>query len=71
LPERFEDRILTIDQHIAETWSVILARALGSMDAFVAATAETHALTLVTRNVKDFERIGISLLDPWVSRPAG
>ena len=77
LPARFEDRILTIDQHIAETWGVIMARgqkaglALGSMDAFVAATAETHALTLVTRNVKDFERIGISLLDPWVSRPAG
>jgi predicted nucleic acid-binding protein len=41
------------------------------MDAFVAATAETHALTLVTRNVKDFERIGISLLDAWVARPAG
>jgi hypothetical protein len=41
---------------------------LGSMDAFVAATAETHGLTLVTRNVKDFERLGISLLDPWTSR---
>jgi len=39
------------------------------IDAFVAATAEARAL--VTRNVKDFERIGISLLDPWVSRPAG
>jgi predicted nucleic acid-binding protein len=32
------------------------------IDAFVAATAEARAL--VTRNVKDFERIGISLLDP-------
>lgn len=38
---------------------------LGSMDAFVAATAETHGLTLATRNVKDFQRLGISLLDPW------
>jgi hypothetical protein len=71
LPERFEDRILAIDQHIAETWGVLMARGqklgltLGSMDAFVAATAETHALTLVTRNIKDFERVGISLLDPW------
>jgi predicted nucleic acid-binding protein len=34
------------------------------MDAFVAATAKTHASTLVTRKVKDFERIGFSLLDP-------
>jgi toxin FitB len=73
LPERFEDRILAIDQPIAETWGVVMARAqkaglaLGSMDAFVAATAATRALTLVTRNVKDFERLGVSLLDPWVS----
>jgi toxin FitB len=73
LPERFENRILAIDQPIAETWGLVMARAqkaglaLGSMDAFVAATAATRALTLVTRNVKDFERLGVSLLDPWVS----
>ena len=35
------------------------------MDAFLAATAEAHGLTLATRNVKDFERLGVSLLDPW------
>ena len=38
---------------------------LGSMDGFVAATAEVHGLTLATRSVKDFLRLGISLLDPW------
>jgi predicted nucleic acid-binding protein len=74
LPARFEDRILAIDQHVAETWGVIMAGRqkiglrLSSMDAFVAATAETYALTLVTRNIKDFERVGISLLDPWERR---
>jgi predicted nucleic acid-binding protein len=47
--ERFENRILIIDQQIAETWRVIMARGqeasltLGSIDAMVAATAETHA----------------------------
>jgi hypothetical protein len=71
LPERFEGRILAIDQHIAETWGVIMARGQkagltpGSMDAFVAATATAHNLTLATRNVKDFQRLGISLIDPW------
>jgi predicted nucleic acid-binding protein len=56
---------------------VILARgsevgfAISSKDAFLSATAETHALTLVTGNVKDFERIRISMLDPWASRPSG
>ena len=71
LPVRFEERILDIDQHVAGTWGVIMARGhkigltLGSMDAFVAATAEAHGLTLATRNVKDFRRLGVSLLDPW------
>jgi len=71
LPMRFEERILDIDRHVADTWGVLMARGqkigltLGSMDAFVAATAEAHGLTLVTRNVKDFRRLGISLLDPW------
>jgi toxin FitB len=71
LPVRFEERILDIDRHVADTWGVVMARGqkigltLGSMDAFVAATAEAHGLILVTRNVKDFERLGISLLDPW------
>jgi predicted nucleic acid-binding protein len=71
LPARFEERILDIDPKVAETWGVVMARGqkigmtLGSMDAFVAATAEAHGLTLATRNVKDFLRLGISLLDPW------
>jgi predicted nucleic acid-binding protein len=71
LPLRFEERILDIDPRVAETWGVVMARGqkigltLGSMDAFVAATAEAHRLTLATRNVKDFQRLGISLLDPW------
>ena len=71
LPVRFEERILDTDRQVADTWGVLMARGqkigltLGSMDAFVAATAEAHGLTLVTRNVKDFRRLGISLLDPW------
>jgi predicted nucleic acid-binding protein len=61
-------RVLAIDQHVGETWGVIMARGqkvgltLESMDAFFAATAEAHAYS-VTRNVKDFQRIGISLVD--------
>jgi hypothetical protein len=75
LPARFEERILNIDQHVAETWGVVMVRGqklgltLGSMDAFFAATTEAHGLTLVTRNVKDFQALGISLLDPWHPRP--
>ena len=71
LPERFEGRILTIDQPVAETWGVVMARGqkagltLGSIDAFFAATAQAHGLTLVACNVSDFQSIGVSILDPW------
>ena len=34
-------------------------------DAWIAATALTHGLTLVTRNVKDFERLNVRLLNPF------
>jgi predicted nucleic acid-binding protein len=71
LPGRFEGRIVPIDRRIAETWGILTVRGsqagvnLGSLDAFLAATAETRRLTLVTRNTKDFATIGISLFDPW------
>jgi predicted nucleic acid-binding protein len=34
-------------------------------DMLIAATAQVHQLTLVTRNVRDFEGCGIGLLDPF------
>lgn len=74
LPTRFEGRILGIDRRVAEAWGVVMARGqkaavtVGAMDVFFAATAEVHALTLVTRNVRDFARLGVSLFDPWSSQ---
>jgi predicted nucleic acid-binding protein len=38
---------------------------LDTMDAFLAAAAEVHKLTLVTRNVSDFEPLGGKLFNPW------
>ena len=71
LVPRFEGRILGIDLRVASAWGTLLARshALGltthTMDGFLAATASAFDLTLVTRNVRDFDRLGIRLLDPW------
>jgi predicted nucleic acid-binding protein len=71
LPTRFEGRILDIDRWIAEAWGVVMARGkkaglnVSVWDAFFAATAEAHKLTLVTRNVQHFVQLGIPLLNPW------
>ena len=70
LPLRFEDRILPIDTRVAEVWGRTVSRSeaagrpISSMDAFLAATAETHQLTLVTRNVSDFPLLK-AVLNPW------
>ena len=71
LPLRFEDRIVPIDQSIADAWGVLMARCaaagrpLGVMDGFIAATAEARALTLVTRNAADFEGAARDVVNPW------
>jgi predicted nucleic acid-binding protein len=70
LPLRFEGRILSVDSNTAEAWgktvsrSEALGRPIGAMDAFLAATAQTHRLTLVTRNVSDFPLLK-AILNPW------
>ncbi len=72
LPLRSERRVLAVDAEIADAWGVFMARArrngvgLGAMDAFLAATASVHGLTLVTRNTSDFVRLGIDMLNPWL-----
>jgi predicted nucleic acid-binding protein len=71
LPARFAGRILPIDPAIAVRWGDLMAAArrggvaLSVMDGFLAATALAHELVLATRNTKDFEPFGVSLLDPW------
>lgn len=72
LPLRFESRILPIDSAVAEAWGKAVSRSeaagrpMGAMDAFLAATAEVHRLTLVTRNVSDFPLLK-AVLNPWTA----
>ena len=71
LPLRFEGRILAVDNAVADACGKLVARseALGrpieAMDAFIAATAEVHRLTLVTRTVSDFQPSVKAVLEPW------
>ncbi|XKM43290.1 type II toxin-antitoxin system VapC family toxin (plasmid) [Rhizobium ruizarguesonis] len=75
LPQRFEQRVIPVDQPIAIAWGDVMGlakrsgRGVSSMDGLIAATAIAHDLTLATRNRKDFEAFGIELVDPWIERP--
>jgi len=68
---RFETRILPVDPEIADAWGRAMARSeaagarMNVMDGFLAATSEVHKLTLVTRNVSDFEAAGCAVFSPW------
>lgn len=75
LRERFEGRLLPVDEATADVWGRMGARAARSgvhpseVDALVAATASLHECVLVTRNTKDFEPFGIDLFNPWSESP--
>jgi predicted nucleic acid-binding protein len=68
LPE-FSGRSLPIDTAVAQRCARLhVPDKRGERDALIAATALVHGMTVVTRNVVDFERTGVPLLDPWVVR---
>ncbi|OFZ88694.1 MAG: hypothetical protein A2W21_07240 [Betaproteobacteria bacterium RBG_16_66_20] len=73
LRQSFSGRTLPIDESVAQRWADIAARAEQSgrpgsfADGLIAATALDRGLTLVTRNVTDFEPFGVSLLNPWTA----
>jgi len=71
LVERFTGRILEIDLATALSWGRLQGEAeqvgekLPVMDSLIAATAAAHGLVVVTRNVKDIERCGVRVCNPW------
>jgi predicted nucleic acid-binding protein len=68
VPNYFVGRLLTVDALVADRWGRVQAaagRSLPVIDGLLAATALHHDLTLVTRNIKDFEGLGVELVNPW------
>src|SRR5258708_8185595 len=71
IKRRFDGRILELDLSAAEQWGLMVAEGfrLGSplpiVDGLIAATALEHGLVLVSRNVRDFERLGADVFHPW------
>lgn len=70
LPAYFAGRTLPVDATVADRWGRLLAQAgrpLPAIDSLLAATALAHGLTLVTRNLKDFQHPDLTVLDPWTA----
>ena len=71
LISRFEGRILPVDLRIADACGALMTRSesmgrpIEARDAFIAATAEVHGLTLVTRNTSDFQPTLKAIMSPW------
>jgi predicted nucleic acid-binding protein len=68
LPAFFTGRIFPIDGAVADRWGRIVVaagRPVAAVDSLLAATAVTHDLILVTRNVKDFIALPVATINPW------
>jgi toxin FitB len=66
LTHLYSDRILPITLEIAQEWGRLSAlRPIPPEDGLLAATAHVHQLTLVTRNTRNVQGIGVSILNPW------
>jgi hypothetical protein len=65
---RLGDRVLPIDEPIAQAWAIMgIPDPLPLVDGLLAATAKVHDLTLVTRNVAHIAATGVSVLDPFAA----
>lgn len=71
--EDFDQRVLPFDLEASLVYADIVARqeSLGQpvtmADAQIAATCLRHNATLATRNLRDFEELGLALVNPWVA----
>jgi predicted nucleic acid-binding protein len=64
---RFDGRILPVDTAVAQRCARLhVPDRRAERDALIAATAMVHGLTVVSRNVGDFEPVGVAILNPWI-----
>jgi predicted nucleic acid-binding protein len=68
----FAERILGVNTEIALRCAALHVPVTAPYsDSLIAATALVHGLTVVTRNVRDFEPMGVRVLNPWTSYADG
>ena len=69
LPE-FAGRVLPVDEAVALRAAVLhVPNPQSDRDAYIAATAMVHGMTVVTRNVDDFSTPSVKVINPWAPAP--
>ena len=72
LLNRFTNRIIDIDFEIVTQWGALQGKAeakgiqIPTIDGLIGATAVVHNLTIITRNVSDFEKTGAKIINLWL-----
>jgi len=62
----FAGRVLPIDTEVAQRCAALhVPDPRSDRDALIAATALVHGMTVATRNVSHFQRMGVGIVDPW------
>jgi predicted nucleic acid-binding protein len=70
----FYDRILPITEDVVLRWRLLvesgrkIGRTFSQPDLFIAATALEYGLILATRNTKDFEDLGLNMINPRIEK---
>jgi toxin FitB len=71
----FHERILPVTEDILFRWRMLMeeGRKIGHTysqpDLMIAATALHHGFTVVTRDRDDFDKAGVSVVNPWEEPP--
>lgn len=62
-------QVLPMDAEVARAWAKLMHKRSDTLteDALIAATALTHQLTVVTRNVRDFSVLNVACFDPFIA----
>lgn len=63
--------VLSMDANTFRQWAKLMHRKSNTLieDAMIAATALTNGLTVSTRNIRDFEALGLAAIDPFQATP--